>query len=51
MKLYNHCIQKIKKTVKNDEQLKKKIEKIHEKIKKKAKSEKKIKNVKFEDQE
>ena len=51
MKLYDHHIQKIKKTVKDDEQLKKKIEKICEKMKKKAKSEKKIKNVRFEDQE
>ena len=51
MKLYNHHIQKIKKIVKNDEQLKKKIEKICEKIKKKTKSEKKIKNVRFENQE
>ena len=51
MKLYDHCIQKIKKIVKDDEQLKKKIEKIWEKMKKKTKSEKKIKNVKFENQE
>ena len=51
MKFYNYHIQKIKKTVKDDEQLKKKIKKICEKMKKKAKSEKKIKNVRFEDQE
>ena len=51
MKLYDHHIQKTKKAVEDDEQLKKKIKKIHEKMKKKAKSEKKIKNVRFEDQE
>ena len=50
MKLYDQCIQKIKKTVKDDEKLKKKIKEIHEKMKK-AKSEKKTKNVRFEDQE
>ncbi len=37
MKLYNYHIQKIKKTVKDDKQLKTKIEKIHKKMKKKAK--------------
>ena len=36
MKLYDHCIQKIKKIVKDDEQLKTKIKKIHEKMKKKT---------------
>ena len=51
MKLYDHRIQKTKKTVKDDEQLKKKIKEICEKMKKKAKSGKKTKNVRFEDQE
>ncbi len=40
MKLYDYYIQKIKKTVKDDEQLKTKIEKIYKKIKKKTKKKK-----------
>ena len=40
MKLYNYHIQKIKKIMKDDKQLKIKIEKIHEKIKKKVKKKK-----------
>jgi benzoyl-CoA reductase/2-hydroxyglutaryl-CoA dehydratase subunit BcrC/BadD/HgdB len=51
MKLYNHRIQKTKKAVEDDEQLKEKIEQIREKMKKEAKPGKKTKNVRFEDQE
>ncbi len=40
MKLYDYHIQKIKKTVKDNKQLKTKIKKIHEKIKKKVKKKK-----------
>jgi len=50
MKLYDYRIQKTKKAVEDDEQLKEKIEEIREKMKKEAKPGKK-KNVRFEDQE